>query len=177
MYLLCPGCCREKEDHLYSTQCTYLLVPEKSNGHTGTLVFFWGKFPSLDDTPKKYIYILFDFYKGFLWKKCAKVARFWGNHLWDCHIETVSSRRLPKHNRILKFSYFALSPMLKIWLIPLVHDHQFLPPDKPKRKETSSTHGKDFCVKKIGAKVTRFWEKKFRNCHIETVSSSRFARI
>lgn len=20
MYLLCPGCCREKEDHLYSTQ-------------------------------------------------------------------------------------------------------------------------------------------------------------
>jgi hypothetical protein len=37
--------------------------------------------------------------------------------------------------------------MVKIWLIPLVDDHQFLSLDKPKRKESSSTHGKDFCGK------------------------------
>jgi hypothetical protein len=44
--------------------------------------FFWGKFPSLDDTTKKYvyvIYILFEFYKGFFVEKmCQKLPDFEG---------------------------------------------------------------------------------------------------
>jgi hypothetical protein len=129
-----------------------VLVPERSNVHTLYTGFLLGQISITWWQPKKIkikcIYVLFNFYKGFLWKECAKVARFWGNHLWDCHIEIVSSRRLLKYSRILKFSYFALWPMVKIWLTPLVDDHQFLSPNKPKRKESSSIHGKDFCGEK-----------------------------
>jgi hypothetical protein len=51
--------------------------------------------------------------------------------------------------------------MVKIQLIPVVDDHQFLPLDKPKRKESSSTHhGKDFCGKKKVPKSPDFEKKK-----------------
>jgi hypothetical protein len=133
---------------------TCLIVPEKSNVHTGTLVFFWGKFPSLDDTTKKYIYIYLVqiLQRIFVEKMCQSCQILRESSLRLSYRETVSSRRLSKYNRILKFSYFGLWPMVKIWLIPLVDDHQFfLPPENPKRKESSSTHGKDFCEKRKGA--------------------------
>jgi hypothetical protein len=41
-----------------------------------------------------------------------------------------------------------------------VDDHQFLPLDKPKRKESSSTHGKDFCGEKKKVPKSPDFEKK-----------------
>jgi hypothetical protein len=62
-----------------------------------------------------------DSYKGFLWEKNAKVARFWVNFFsWNRHIWTISSRsRLPNYSRILKKFYFPLWPVVaKFGIIP-----------------------------------------------------------
>jgi hypothetical protein len=103
---------------------------------------FGANFHHLMTQPKKnkkmYVYLVQVLQRIFVEKNVAKLPDFEGIIIERLsYRETVSSTRLPKYNRILKFSYFALWPMVKIWLIPLVDDHQFLPPDKPKRKESS----------------------------------------
>jgi hypothetical protein len=62
-----------------------------------------------------------DSYKGFLWKRYAKVARFWVIFFsWNRHIWMIGSRsRLPNYSRILKNFYFPLWPVeAKSGIIP-----------------------------------------------------------
>jgi hypothetical protein len=62
-----------------------------------------------------------DSYKWFLWKKYAKVARFWVLFFpWNCHIWMIGPKiRLPNYSRILKDFYFPLWPVVaKFGIIP-----------------------------------------------------------
>jgi len=58
--------------------------------------------------------------KDFWWKKLTKLARFWGNFLWNCHIQTIGSSMLQKYSRILEISSLTCS---QIWLLPLVNSY------------------------------------------------------
>ncbi len=53
-----------------------------------------------------------------------KMPEFKGKKIWNHHIWTIGSSRLPKYSRILNFFLLSSLTCSQIWLIPLVDDHQ-----------------------------------------------------
>ncbi len=64
-----------------------------------------------------------DRYKGFFWKKWAQIATSWRTEVWNQHVYTIGSNKLPVYRGNLNFFYFPLSAC-QSWRHPLVEDRQ-----------------------------------------------------